>query len=62
MQLIGGSAQGIAPGEGNTFVDATGQAWIAYNPDAYFPSPAIRPLALVKLDFDDEGEPYVVTP
>jgi Glycosyl hydrolases family 43 len=62
VRLIGRNAQGAAPGEGYTFDTPDGQAWIAYNPGGYFTAPINRPLALVKLDFDDEGEPYVVTP
>ncbi len=62
VNLVRPNAQGGAPGEENAFVDADGQAWIAYNPGAFFAPPTDRPLALVKLDFDDQGAPYVVTP
>lgn len=62
VRLIGPNAQGAAPGEQFTFDAVDGQAWIAYNPGAYFAPPINRPLALVKLDFDDGGTPYVVTP
>ncbi len=62
VKLVGSSPQGAAPGEEYAFRGPDGQAWIAYNPDGYFFPPATRPLALVKLDFDHHGTPYVVTP
>lgn len=62
VNLVTRNAQGAAPGEENVFVDPNGQAWIAYNTGGYFTEPSNRPLALVKLDFDDQGAPYVVTP
>jgi hypothetical protein len=62
VKLLSRNAQGMAPGEESAFDAADGQAWIAYNPGAFFAAPTNRPLALVKLDFDDQGEPYVVTP
>jgi hypothetical protein len=62
VKLVSRNAQGGAPGEEYAFDDTDGQAWIAYNPGAFFAQPTDRPVALVKLDFDDRGEPYVVTP
>ncbi len=62
VRLLARNAQGLAPGEEYAFDAVGGQAWIAYNPGAYFAAPINRPLALVKLDFDDQGSPYVVTP
>jgi hypothetical protein len=62
VKLVSRNAQGAAPGEEYAFDATDGQAWIAYNPGSYFAQPTGRPLALVKLDFDDRGEPYVVTP
>jgi Glycosyl hydrolases family 43 len=58
--LIGSNSQGTAPGEQEAFVDRTGQWWLAYNPDG--PGAPTRPLALVKLNFDVKGIPYVSTP
>jgi arabinan endo-1,5-alpha-L-arabinosidase len=60
--LVRKNAQGLAPGEQFAFTAPDGQAWVAYNPDGPFLPPGIRPLALVKLDWDAQGEPYVVTP
>ncbi len=62
VKLVSRNAQGAAPGEQYAFRGPDGQAWIAYNPDGFFVQPTLRPLALVKLDFDDQGTPYVVTP
>jgi hypothetical protein len=62
VKLVSRNAQGAAPGEEYAFEAKGGQAWIAYNPGGYFAAPVLRPLALVKLDFDDLGTPYVVTP
>jgi hypothetical protein len=62
VKLVSRNAQGMAPGEEYAFDASDGQAWIAYNPGAYFAPPQNRPLALVKLDFNDQGGPYVVTP
>ncbi len=62
VNLVTRNAQGAAPGEEYAFDASDGQAWIAYNPGAYFAPPLNRPLALVKLDFDDRGVPFVVTP
>ncbi len=62
VKLVGRSPQGAAPGEEYAFRGPDGQAWIAYNPDGFFVAPTLRPLALVKLDFDDLGTPYVMTP
>lgn len=62
VDLVSHNAQGVAPGEEFAFDDASGQGWMAYNPGAYFADPPSRPLALVKLDFGGQGEPYVVTP
>jgi Glycosyl hydrolases family 43 len=60
--LVHKNRQGSAPGEEDAFVALDGQIWIAYNPAGPFLQPDIRPLALVKLDFDEQGEPFVVTP
>lgn len=62
VKLLSTNSQGLAPGEEYAFDAVDGQAWIAYNPGAFFAAPTNRPLALVKLDFDDQGSPYVVTP
>ncbi|MGH9078974.1 MAG: family 43 glycosylhydrolase [Acidimicrobiales bacterium] len=62
VKLVRPNAQGAAPGEEYAFDAVDGQAWIAYNPGGYFAAPVDRPLALVKLDFDDQGEPYAVAP
>ena len=58
--LVGGNRAGIAPGEQDAFVDQHGQRWLAYNPDG--PDVPDRPLALVELNFDTRGVPYVSTP
>jgi hypothetical protein len=62
IHLVSRNFQGAAPGEEYAFVDPTGQIWIAYNPGGPFDPPNLRPLALVKLEFDTQGQPYVVTP
>ena len=41
-------------------MDQHGQRWLAYNPDG--PDVPDRPLALVELNFDTRGVPYVSTP
>ncbi len=58
--LVGGNQQGSAPGEQEAFVDKNGQWWLAYNPAG--PLSPSRPLALVELNFDARGIPYVSTP
>jgi hypothetical protein len=61
-KLIGPNTQGAAPGEENVFVAADGQLWIAYNPNGFFIASSDRPLALVRLEFDRLGEPFVASP
>ena len=58
--LVDANRQGDAPGEQDAFVDQNGQWWLAYNPSG--PAAPSRPLALVKLNFDARGIPYVSTP
>ncbi len=58
--LVDANQQGYAPGEQDAFADQNGQWWLAYNPSG--PAALSRPLALVKLNFDARGIPYVSTP
>jgi hypothetical protein len=60
--LVVGNAQGVTPGEQTAFVGADGQRWISYNPAGFWADPVHRPAALVGLDFDINGVPYVFTP
>lgn len=62
VDLVGTNQQGAGPGEQSVSVDQYGQAWIPYNPAGPFHNPFLRPLAQVKLDFNLQGLPYVVTP
>jgi hypothetical protein len=62
VDLVSTNKQGKGPGEESVSIDRYGQAWIPYNPSGPFRNPALRALALVKLDFNLEGLPYVVTP
>jgi hypothetical protein len=60
--LVVGNAQGVTPGEQDAFVGADGQRWLAYNPGGPWGAPLQRPMALVSLNFDTNGVPYVFTP
>jgi beta-xylosidase len=62
VSLVTTNLQGNGPGEQAVFTDAAGQPWIAYNPSGFSRPRDRRPLALVRLGFDHEGDPYVITP
>lgn len=62
VALVQTNKQGAGPGEESVSLDQYGQLWMPYNPEGPFHHPALRPLALVKLDFNVQGEPYVVSP
>lgn len=62
VSLLKTNKQGAGPGEQSTFVDTEGNTWMSYNPVAPFVAPDSRPLALVRVAFDDKGVPYVARP
>ena len=62
VDLVSTNEQGPGPGEQSVSIDRNGQAWMPYNPAGPFHDPYFRPLAQVKLDFNLQGRPYVVTP
>jgi arabinan endo-1,5-alpha-L-arabinosidase len=62
VALVATNVQGHGPGEESLSTDQYGQTWMPYNPEGPFRDSALRPLAQVKLDFNLQGEPYVVTP
>ncbi len=62
VSLVTSNLQGNAPGEQSVFTDTGGQIWVAYNPSGFSRRGDVRPLALVRLDFDHEGSPYVAPP
>jgi hypothetical protein len=62
VDLVSTNEQGKGPGEESVSIDRYGQAWMPYNPSGPFHDPYLRVLAQVKLEFNLEGLPYVVTP
>jgi hypothetical protein len=58
VTLVVTNNQGTGPGELSAFTDRDGAIWMSYNPAAPF-VPTVRPLAVVRLAFDDAGVPYV---
>ncbi|MEY2420412.1 MAG: hypothetical protein QOI95_479 [Acidimicrobiaceae bacterium] len=61
VTLVASNDQGTGPGEQSLFTDVDGSIWMAYNPIAPF-IPSGRPLALVRLAFDEAGLPYAARP
>lgn len=62
VPLVATNLQGAGPGEQSVFIDTRGGTWMAYNPIAPFVAPDNRPLALVRIGFDERGIPYVAAP
>jgi beta-xylosidase len=62
VTLVSTNEQGVGPGEQSVLIDLDGGTWLSYNPSAPFVASNDRPLALVRLGFNDAGVPYAARP